>query len=130
MVPLDAESPTAPIQHKVALLFYTSMEGAGNSAVYRALMSADELQRHGDDVVLVFDGAAAKTAAELADPAHRFHGLFNKVRGRVRGVCDYCAKSYGVLDAIKAASLPTLSDDRGHASLRALLNEGRQVITI
>jgi hypothetical protein len=123
-------STEAPTNLKVGLLFFTTLEGSGNSAVYRSLMAADELQRHGDDVVLVFDGAGAKTAAELADPAHRFHGLFTKVRGRLQGVCEFCAKSYGVLDAVQSAGLPLLSDDRGHASLRRLLLEGRQVITV
>jgi hypothetical protein len=116
--------------HKVALVVTSTLTGSGTSAVYRGLMSADELQRHGDDVVLVFDGAGAKTAAELADPAHRFHALFQAVRPVVRGVCEYCADSYGVLDAVKSFGLPLLNEDRGHASLRSLLNEGRQVISI
>jgi hypothetical protein len=29
-----------------------------------------------------------------------------------------------------AAGLPLLGDDRGHASLRALLEQGRQIITV
>lgn len=115
---------------KVGMVFFTTLEGSGNSAVYRSLMTADELQRHGDDVVLVFDGAGAKTAAELAQPDHRFHRLFDKVRGRIRGVCHFCAKSYGVLEAVQAAGLPTLTDDHGHASLRALMVEGRQLFTV
>lgn len=121
---------SSPEALKVAWVFFTTLEGSGNSAVYRSLMAVDEFQRHCDDVVMVFDGAGSKTAAELADPAHRFHGLFQKVRGRLQGVCAYCAKSYGVLDAVQAADLPLLSDDRGHASLRRLVLEGRQVITV
>jgi hypothetical protein len=128
------ESPimqtTSTQRHKVALVFTDTLTGSGTSAIYRGLMAADELQRHGDDVVLVFDGAGAKTAAELADPAHRFHALFAAVRPSLRGVCEFCANSYGVLDAVKAYGLPLLDDDQGHASLRTLLNEGRQIITI
>jgi hypothetical protein len=30
---------------------------------------------------------------------------------------------------VQAAGLPLLADDRGHASLRALLAQGRQIIT-
>jgi hypothetical protein len=116
--------------HKVALVIYSKLEGAGNSAIYRQLMFAQELQNAGDDVVLVFDGAGSLAAAELAQPGHQMHALFNKVRSLVRGVCHHCAKSYGVLDAIQAANLPLLGDDRGHASLRALLGEGRQIITV
>jgi hypothetical protein len=113
--------------HKVAIVIYSRLEGSGNSAVYRALMFAQELQRAGDDAVVLFDGGGSVTAAELADPAHRMHSLFKSIT--VAGVCRYCAKSYGVLDAVEAAQLPFLGDDRGHASLRLLLEQGRQIIT-
>jgi hypothetical protein len=115
--------------HKIAVLIYSALEGSGNSAVYRALMFAQELQRAGDDAVVVFDGGGSATAAALADPTHRMHTLFESVRSQVRGVCRHCAKSYGVLDAVQAAGLELLGDDRGHASLRALLQEGRQIVT-
>lgn len=116
--------------HKIALVIYGKLEGSDNSAVYRALMFAQELARAGDDVTIVFDGAGSVAAAEMSQPGHRFHPLLTDVKPHVRGVCRFCAKSYGVLDAIEAAGLPLLGDDRGHASLRALLNEGRQIITV
>jgi hypothetical protein len=122
---MDAAS--APF--KVALLIHSKLEGAGNSAIYRALMGAQELRRAGDDVDIVFDGAGSTAAAEMAQPGHRFHALFNDVMPVVRGICRYCAKSYGVLDAIQATEMPLLGEDRGHASLRELLLEGRQIIT-
>jgi hypothetical protein len=116
--------------HKIALVIYGRLEGSDRSAIYRALMFAQELHGAGDDVSIVFDGAGSVTAAELLMPAHSFHALFNSIRPNVRGVCRFCAKSYGVLDAIETAGLPLLGDDRGHASLRALLEEGRQIITV
>jgi hypothetical protein len=116
--------------HKVALVIYSKLEGSGNSAIYRSLMFAQELQRAGDDVSIVFDGAGSVAAAEMSQPGHKFHALLQSVRTHVRGVCRYCAKSYGVLETVEAAGLPLLGDDRGHASLRALLQEGRQIITV
>jgi hypothetical protein len=116
--------------NKIALIVYSKLDGAGNSAVYRTMMFAQELQRAGDDVCIVFDGAGSLTAAEMAQPGHKLNSLFEQVRGLVRGVCHYCAKAYGVLDAVQAARLPLLGDDRGHASLRALLLEGRQLVTV
>jgi hypothetical protein len=115
--------------HKIAIVIYSALEGSGTSAVYRALMFAQELQRAGDDVAIVFDGSGSATAAALADVSHRMHPLLQSVRGQVRGVCRHCAKSYDVLEAVQAAGLELLGDDRGHASLRALLNEGRQIVT-
>jgi hypothetical protein len=115
--------------NKIAILIYSKLEHAGTSAVYRALMFAQELQRAGDDVVIVFDGAGSVAAAELAQPQHRMHDLMHSVKPQVRGVCRHCARSYGVLQAIEDAGLTLLGDDRGHASLRALLLEGRQIVT-
>ena len=113
--------------HKVAIVIYSRLDGSGTSTVYRALMFAQELQRAGDDAVVVFDGGGSATAAELSDPSHRLHALFKAVP--LAGVCRYCAKSYEVLDTLQAAGVPLLADDRGHASLRALLAEGRQIVT-
>ena len=52
--------------HRIALVIFSKLEGAGNSAIYRTLMFAQELQRAGDDVTRVFDGAGGVSAAELA----------------------------------------------------------------
>ncbi len=116
--------------NKMALVIYSTLEGSGNSAIYRALMFAQESRDAGDDVTLVFDGAGSLAAAELAQAGHRMHALYENVKALVRGVCRYCAKSYGVLGAIEASGLPLLGDDRGHASPRQLLLEGRQIVTV
>jgi hypothetical protein len=113
--------------HKLAIVIYSRLEGSGQSTVYRALMFAQELRRHGDDVVVVFDGGGSATAAELVAPEHRMHALLEGLP--LRGVCRHCARSYGVLDRLLAAGVPMLDEDRGHASLRGLLAEGRQIIT-
>lgn len=115
--------------HRVAIVVTSTLEGPGLSAIYRALMFAQELHRAGDDVTIVFEGAGSTAAAAMLDAGHRLHTLFADVRPQVRGVCRYCAKSYGVLDALEAAGVPLLADDRGHASLRQLLVEGRQIVT-
>ncbi len=115
--------------HLVAIVITRDLQGSGTSAVYRALMFTQELQRAGDDVALVFEGAASTAVAELLEPGHRMHALLLDVRRSLRGVCRHCAKAYGVLDTLAAADVPLLADDRGHASLRVLLAEGRQFIT-
>ncbi len=115
--------------NKIAVVIYSKLEGAGNSAVYRALMFVDELLRSGDDVSLVFDGAATTVLAEVLHKEHKLHHVWTKAAPALRGACRYCAKSYGVLEALEAAQMPMLADDRGHASLRALLLEGRQIVT-
>ncbi len=114
---------------KVAIVIYSKLEGAGKSAVYRALMFADELMRGGDDVTIVFDGAGSTALADVLDPANSLHRTWLKAAPALRGVCAYCAKSYGVHEALTSAGIPMLTEDKGHASLRGLLLEGRQIIT-
>jgi hypothetical protein len=115
--------------NKIAVVIYSKLEGAGNSAVYRALMFVDELLRAGDDVSLVFDGAGTTALAAMLREDHSLHRAWTKAAPALRGACRYCAKSYEVLDTLEAAQMPMLADDRGHASLRALLLEGRQIVT-
>jgi hypothetical protein len=115
--------------HRIAIVIYSRLEGSGKSAVYRAMMFADELLRAGDDVAIVFDGAGSTALADMIRPESDLHRVWTKAAPALRGVCAYCAKSYGVKEALDAAAIPMLTDDRGHASLRALLGEGRQVIT-
>lgn len=116
--------------HKIAIVITSALEGAGQSAIYRGLMFADELQRHGDDVTIVFDGAGSAAAAQLLRPSHALHRDFLAARAQVRGVCRHCALAYGVLEVIEDGGLEALADDRGHASLRMLLEEGRQIVSI
>ncbi len=115
--------------NKVAIVIYSKLEGSGKSAVYRAMMFVDELITAGDDVTIVFDGAGSAALADMIRPDHDLHRVWTKAAPALRGVCSYCAKAYGVKDTLEAAGIPMLIDDRGHASLRALLTEGRQIIT-
>jgi hypothetical protein len=115
--------------NRIAIVIYSKLEGAGKSAVYRAMMFADELLRAGDDVAIVFDGGGSAALAAMLKPDSDLHRVWTKAAPALRGVCAYCAKAYGVKDELEAAGIPMLADDRGHASLRALLGEGRQIIT-
>lgn len=115
--------------NKIAVVIYSNLEGQGLSAVYRALMFVEELLRAGDDVALVFDGSGSSALAKILKPESDLHRAWTKAAPALRGVCSHCAKSYGVRDELEAAGIPMLIDDRGHASLRGLLLEGRQIIT-
>lgn len=114
---------------KVAIVIYSKPEDAGLSANYRALMFADELLRSGDDVTIVFDGGGTVSLAEIIKPGHDLNRVWKKAAPALRGACSYCAKSYEVKDELEAAGIPMLTDDKGHASLRNLMLEGRQIIT-
>lgn len=115
--------------HKIAIVIYSNIATEPLSRTYRALGFAAELMAAGDDVAIVFDGGGSETLALMLDPAHDLHRDWMRVAGALRGACRYCAKAYDALDRLKDAGVPLLGEDKGHASLRALLNEGRQIVT-
>jgi hypothetical protein len=124
-----AAETTAAVTHKVAVVIYSNVTTEAASRAYRAFGFVSELLAHGDDVTLVFDGGGSATLAAVLDPKHDLHRAWTRASAALRGVCGYCAKAYGVADALKAAGVTFLTEDHGHASLRDLLSEGRQIIT-
>ena len=120
---------TVSAPHKVAIVIYSNVTEEAQSRAYRAFGFAAELLAAGDDVTIVFDGGGSATLAAVLNPKHDLHRSWSKVAPALRGVCGYCAKAYGVQEVLKAAGIPFLTEDRGHASLRALLGEGRQIVT-
>jgi predicted peroxiredoxin len=115
--------------HKIAIVIYNNITNEAKSPAYRAFGLAAELLTHGDDVAIVFDGGGTATLAEVLRPESTLHRAWLAAAPALRGACDYCAKSYGVRDALREAGVVLLADDRGHASLRNLLEEGRQIVT-
>lgn len=115
--------------HKVAVVIYSNITLEAPSRAYRALGFVAELLTAGDDVTLVFDGGGSATLAAIIGPAHDLHRAWTKAAPALRGVCGYCAKAYGVQAALLDAGVAMLAEDHGHASLRALLEEGRQIVT-
>ena len=118
-------------QNKIAIVLLadvTTPEGMGRMA--NALVTALECLTAGDAVKLVFDGAGTKWIGQLARPEHKYHELFESVRGSIAGVCRYCADAYKVPDEVTAAGLPLTDEFQGHPSLRSLVAGGYQVITL
>jgi hypothetical protein len=117
-------------QLKVAVVVLAdteTLEGFGR--VVNAMEAVKEFMDAHDDVQLIFDGAGAKWPIELSKPDNKYHGLYKSVEGRISGVCDYCAKAFGVHEAVETCGAPFLSEFEGHPSFRKLLAAGYQVIT-
>ena len=96
---------------------------------YRGLKTALEFQKAGDDVVVVFDGSGVETLATISDPQSTLNPLAVALRDNVRGACEFCAKSHQVIDTIRDAGWPLLSDNDGEASIRSLVVEGYQILS-
>ncbi len=102
-------------------------EGAGRVA--NALELAKEGKNVNDEVEIIFDGAGTKWARDLSDPDHRMRPLYDAVKDRVIGACAYCARAFGVAEALRSTGVPLLEEFDGHPSLRKRFADGYQVIT-
>lgn len=97
--------------------------------VVNALVAAKEFKEAGDDVRVVFDGAATRWPAALSDERHRAHSLYQAVADTVEGACGYCARAFEAEHSVRDAHVHLLSEYEGHPSIRRLVSEGRQVIS-
>lgn len=98
--------------------------------VVNALQIARELDEAGDDVTIIFDGAATRWVPTLSDEGHKYHSLFTQTSRVMAGACSYCAAAFGVKDEIENHEAIELLDEfDGHPSVRKLLSNGYQVIT-
>ncbi len=116
---------------KAAVLVFADTETHADMArMSNALEIVKEFKESGDDVTLIFDGAGTKWAATLSHSDHPLHRLYDQVQDRVGGVCKFCAAAFHVTNEIKTAGLPLLGEYDSHPSVRKLVNEGHEVITL
>jgi len=102
---------------------------ADNGRVFNALEAAKEFaETDGDEVELIFDGAATQWIPELEDEDHDYHELYQAVRDDA-AACDYCAGAFGVDDAVNDSGVVRLDDYDGHPSIRSLVDDDYEIIT-
>lgn len=97
--------------------------------VVNALEAVKEFKEAGDEVQLIFDGAGPKWIPEMAKPGHEIHGLFESVKDRITGACEFCAGAFGVKEKVVACGVKLAGDHEGHQSFKKLIAQGYQVIT-
>ncbi len=115
---------------KAAVIVFADTEThADMGRMSNALEIVKEFKAAGDDTTLIFDGAGTKWAAALVQPDHPLHRLYSGVQDRV-GVCRFCAGAFHVTDAVKAAGIPLLGEYDGHPSVRKLVTQGYEIITL
>ncbi len=115
---------------KAAILVLAGTDTAADMGrVVNALEATREFRDAGDDVKLIFDGAATQWIPELTDEEHDYHHLYADLEDEIVVVCDYCTNAYGVSDAVNEAGLERADEFEGHPSIRSLVAEGYEVIT-
>jgi hypothetical protein len=127
---IEALREVCPPMTKVAFVVLAdteTREGLGRTV--NAMIGTKEFKDAGDEVRLIFDGAATKWVGELAKPDHRYHELFEEVRDRVAGACGYCAQAYGAEQDVHREEIALLDEYEHHPSLRRLVADGFQILT-
>lgn|SRR5574340_997605 len=94
-----------------------------------ALEAVKEFKDAHDDVQLIFDGAGTRWVPELSKPDHKLHSLFESVKNRIAGACDFCAGAFGVKNEVIACGVKLDGDYEGHPSFKKLIEQGYQIIT-
>ncbi|MGB6231302.1 MAG: hypothetical protein WBF53_14370 [Litorimonas sp.] len=115
--------------HRIAIVIYSDLDGAGLSANFRALNFAEELLAAGDEVRLIYDGGGAKSLAKILAPYHCLHRAYAKASAALHGACRECARAYRVFDTLEEKEVPLLAGFKGHLAFRPLLDEGFQIVT-
>lgn len=115
---------------QVAIIVLADTESHGDLArLVNALEAAKEFKESEDDVVLIFDGAATDWLPKLSNPEHMLNPLFNAVKDKISGACQFCAGAFKASEGIKALGIPLLGEYDGHPSFKRLIDEGYQIIT-
>lgn len=97
-----------------------------------ALLNVLDMNKRGDEAILILEGASVGLLPQLLDPSKPFSSLFKQVvdQGYLDTVCKACASKLGTLDIAKEASLPISGDMSGHPAIKDYIDKGYQIITI
>jgi hypothetical protein len=115
---------------KISIIVLADTESRGDMGrMANALTTAQECMEAGDEFEVLFDGAGTKWIAELTARDHKLAPAFETVRDHIAGACDYCAKAFGVRQAIQSSGVALLDEYNEHPSLRRRVENGFAVIT-
>jgi hypothetical protein len=114
---------------KVAIFVHAGENELGRAV--HALVYTEEIQAAGGDVKLIFDGVGTQWIGRFEDTNHPMNPLYKKVKALgVIEACDYCAEAFGAKEDIQKASITSVNDNEGHASIANLIAEEYQIITL
>lgn len=97
--------------------------------VVNALMVAREMKDADDDVTIVFDGAGTRAAGAFGNSSHDYNEVFEAVRDKVAGACDYCAGAFKATEDVQEAGIELLDEYKGHPSVKKLIDQGYEVVS-
>jgi hypothetical protein len=122
---------TIEVMNKVAVIVFADSEShADMGRISNAMEMVNEFSEAGDESKLIFDGAGVTWLGKLANEDHPLHTSFNEVKPYILGACAFCSKAFKAEEGVKKSGVPFLEDYKGHPSVRSLVNDGFQIITV
>lgn len=116
---------------KVAVVVFADSENhADMGRIANAMEMVNEFKDAGDEAKLIFDGAGVTWPGKLSQEDHPLKGTFDEVKPNVLGACSFCAKAFHSAEGVEKAGIPFLEDYKGHPSIRSLVKDGYQIITV
>ena len=122
---------------KTAVVVFSDPKPGTDEALgrlFNALFVVYELQEKKQEVALIFQGTGVRWAAEIVNPKHPAHALYNAVKDRVVGVCGGCADVFGATEDVKPTGLQLINDKAipgtpGILDLSKYLDQGYRLLT-
>ncbi len=130
----EAATATATSTAIVVLSDPSSGSDESLGRLFNALATAYDFKAAGDEITILFQGAATRWIGELAKTDHPAYQLFEEVKDAVAGVSCGCADVFGGADEAKQSGFDLITDNQvpgtsGLPSLRALYEQGYRVLT-
>jgi hypothetical protein len=91
-----------------------------------AIMKTCEFADNGNEVMMVIEGPALARIGEYSEKGKLYSESYARIKkeGLIVGVCEDCAKRYGVLKEAKKQGLPLVT---GHPNVKDYLAKGFEV---
>jgi len=122
---------------KAAIVILSDPKSGSDEALgrlFNGLAAAYDFKQRGDDVTVLFQGAATRWIGELQNQQHPVHGLFEQVKDKVGGISHACSDVFGGAEEATRAGFDRIDGNpvpgtSGLPSLRKLVSEGYNLLT-
>lgn len=122
--------------NKTAIIIFSDPDNGEEALgrVFNGLAAAFDIQQHGGDVTILFQGTGTRWIKAINQPDHPLNGLYGLVRKHIAGVSSGCADFFGAAEDARDNGLELIAENAvpgtsGLPSLASLLDSGRTVLT-
>ncbi len=108
----------------------TSHENSGRAT--HALLYAQQAEKSGIKVKLIFDGGGTEWALEMEKESSHYYKIYKELleKGVIEGVCQSCSKAFNVENELKDLNAKFLGEAQGHPNIGKYFANDWSVITL